>query len=146
MKPIWRRVSVSRGSLPQIRILPRARLREAGDDAQQRGLTRAVAADQRQARARFGFELHVAQGRVVAVKLPDALNGDRAHCVSLAGTFPDGAVEQHEAQRQDAERQSQNRLGLVVDARHDLFDLRAAAVRLVGAAASAAGGCRRRSS
>ena len=57
-----------------------------------------------------GFQPNVAQRRIVAVKLPDALNRDRAHsCGLLAG--PVGrAVQQHESQRQNAQRQRQNQI------------------------------------
>jgi hypothetical protein len=52
---------------------------KAADDAQQGGFPRSIAADQGQARTGFGVQNHVAQRGIVAVELPDALSGDRAH-------------------------------------------------------------------
>ena len=83
------RARASRGravSCPKMVTLPRAGPREARQDAQQRGLARAVAPEQRQARARLDAEADVAQGRIVAVELPDARDLDRVHprCLPLA--------------------------------------------------------------
>ena len=53
--------------------------REAGDDPQQRRLARAVAPQQRHARARLDGKADVAQGGEVAVVFPDACDVDRIH-------------------------------------------------------------------
>ena len=50
-----------------------------GEDAQQGGLARAVAAQQREARALRNFEIRAAQGGIIAEVLPDAISRDRVH-------------------------------------------------------------------
>jgi len=59
--------------------LPPARFLKTANNAQQGGLAPAVAADQGQACAGFGVQLHIAQRGIVAVKLPDPFSRDRAH-------------------------------------------------------------------
>ena len=122
MKPMRRRAAVSRGALPKILHRASHGPRKAGDDAQQRGLARAVAADQRQARIRRRVQADVAQGREIAIELPDALNRDGAHLLPGASL----AIQQREAERQNAERDGQNRQHLRINPRQDLLDLRAA--------------------
>ena len=71
----------------------------------------AVAAEQRDARPGFHGKLNLAQRRVIAVVLPDVLRGDCLRHFFFPGPFTGAAtaaraVEQHEAQRQNAEGQT----------------------------------------
>ena len=52
--------------------------REAGEDAQQRGFARAVAAEQGEAGAAGDLQRDIAQGRKIAEVLPDAAQRRRA--------------------------------------------------------------------
>src|SRR5579871_4516542 len=58
---------------------------ETSDDAQEGGFTSSVAADQGETGAGFGVKHHVAQRGVIAIILPDTLNGDRGHSVLSPG-------------------------------------------------------------
>src|SRR6185437_3432385 len=53
--------------------------REIGEDAKKRRLPRSVAAEQRHARSRRGFEGCAAERGIVTEVLPDAISRDRVH-------------------------------------------------------------------
>src|ERR1035438_9874950 len=100
-KPRWRRVSVSRGSLPWILILPRWALEKPA----------------------------TMRSRVV---FPAPSTATALISLLAGGGFR--AVQQGKADGEDSEGQQDDGHGLAVQARHDLFDLRAV-VGLIGRAA-----------
>ena len=58
--------------------------RELRQDAQHGGLAGAVASQQREARPLGNFQIHAAQGGVIAEVLPDAISRDRVHSFGLS--------------------------------------------------------------